>query len=123
MFIRMAPRRVARHAPKENLMNKHTILSLMTVALLGVAHPVLADEASPAKPTAEEVRQKLAESADAIKHYSADKRDEAARKAKAALDVLDARIAALEDEVDRNWSKMDKAARERARGTLRTLRE
>ena len=126
MFTRMIPRAVfaaVQVHPEEIFMIKHTPLSLMTVALLGMAHPGYADAPPPAKPTAEEVRQKLAESADAVKSYSVDKRDEAARKAKAALDVLDARIVALEEEVDRNWEKMDKAARERARGTLRALRE
>lgn len=103
-------------------MMKPTILSLMAAAVLGVAPMSYANEqAPPNKPTAEQVRQNLAKSAGAIKNYSVDKRDEAARKAKAALDMLDARIETLEDESAKDWIKMDKAARERARATMKSL--
>jgi hypothetical protein len=109
-------------------MNKHTILPLITVSLLGLSSVNYASEkASPAQETdktsAKDVRQKVDDTAEAIKSYSAEKRDEAAKKAKAGLDALDTRINALEKQIDKNWDKMDQAARAQARDTLRALRE
>lgn len=109
-------------------MKKHTTLSLIAVALLGIAplSGASQDEASKQqddKTTAKEVRHEVADAAEAIKNYSADKRDEAAKQAKAALDALDARIEALDARIDKNWDKMDQAAREQARSTLKALRQ
>lgn len=88
-----------------------------------VAEPARADQASDETPSAAEVRQKLGSAVDAIKRYSADKRDEAAQKAKAALDVLDRRMDALETDIDRNWERMDAAARARSREAMRALQD
>lgn len=77
----------------------------------------------PEKTPAKEVRQEVGDAAEAIGHYSADKRDEAAKKAKEGLDALDARIDSLGQRIDRDWDKMDKAARERARKTMNALHE
>lgn len=104
-------------------MKKRTTVSLLTVALLGIAPLSHASQHENDKTTAKTVRQEVADAAEAIKHYTADKRDEAASKAQAALDALDARIDAMEARIDKNWDKMDKAARERARSTLKALRE
>lgn len=106
-----------------------------TAVLLGAVFPAYpaeaqqADDTTPAAqatddaPSAAEVRQKLGSAADAIKRYSADKRDEAAQKAKAALDLLDRRMDALETEIDRNWERMDAAARTRSREAMRALQD
>jgi hypothetical protein len=109
-------------------MRKHTGLSLILATLLGVAplsHAAQheASKKAGAQTTAKQVRQEVADAAEAIKNYTADNRDEAANKAKSALDALDARISALEAQIDRNWDKMDKAARERARNTMKALHE
>ncbi len=104
-------------------MKKRTALSLITVALLGLAPPSPASQHEKDKTSAKAVRHEVADAAEAIKQYGADKRDEAAKKAQAALDALDARINALEVRIDRNWDKMDKAAREQARSRLKALRE
>lgn len=104
-------------------MKKRTTVSLITVALLGLAPPSLASQHEKDKTTAKAVRHEVADAAEAIKQYGADKRDEAAKKAQAALDALDARIEAMEARIDRNWDKMDKAAREQARSRLKALRE
>jgi hypothetical protein len=109
-------------------MKTHKILSLMTAATLSMGQLSYAAEHAPpkeesAKTSAEETRQIPADAAEEIMNYSADMRGEAVRKAKAALDALDAHINTLEGEVDSNWEKMDKAARDRARGTLRAIRE
>lgn len=109
-------------------MQKQILPLLMTLAISGIAnfshastHEAAKQE--PEKTTAKEVRQEVGDAADAIKHYSADKRDEAARKAKEGLDALDARINRLGQQIDRNWDKMDKAAREQARKTMNALHE
>lgn len=106
-----------------------------TAVLLGAVFPAYpaeaqqADDRTPAAqatddaPSAAEVRQKLGSAADAIKRYSADKRDEAAQKAKVALDLLDRRMDALETEIDRNWERMDAAARARSREAMRALQD
>lgn len=39
-----------------------------------------------------------------------------------ALEKLDGRIDTLETRIDDNWDKMDKAAREKARASLKALR-
>lgn len=73
------------------------------------------------KTTAKEVREEVADAAVAIRDYTADKRDEASAKAKASLDAIDARIDALAARIEQRWDKMDKAARDKARASLRTL--
>ncbi len=102
-------------------MIKHTTVSLLALMLLGVALPSQASPYGNDKTTAKEVRQKVTDAAESIKNYTVDKRDEAAKKAKASLDALDARIHALEERIDKKWEKMDKASREQARATLQAL--
>jgi hypothetical protein len=106
-------------------MNCHrtTSLSLLTAVLLGVAPLSHAAQNESNKTSAMEVRQEVADAADAIKDYGADKRDEAAAKARAALDELDGHIDDIEKRIDKNWDKMDQAAREQARDTLSALRK
>lgn len=102
-------------------MIKHTPLSLLAFALLGITPLSHAASYDNDKTTAKEVRQKVTDAAESIKNYTVDKRDEAAKKAKAALDALDIRIHDLEARIDKNWEKMDKASREKARTSLDAL--
>jgi hypothetical protein len=51
-----------------------------------------------------------------------EQRDEAIKKAKTALDDLDARIRRMERKLDGEWERMDQGARKKARATLDTLR-
>jgi CHASE3 domain sensor protein len=109
-------------------MKKHAMLYMITVALLGMSSVNYASGQESAKQetekaSAKEVHQKVDDTAEAIKNYSIEKRDEAAKKAKASLDALDAHINALEDRIDKNWDKMDQAARAQARSTMKALRE
>ena len=109
-------------------MKKPTILSLMAVALLVGAPLNYAAWHEPPKqetdkPPSRETQQELTDAAEAIKNYTADKREEAAKKAQAALDALDTRIDALEKQIDKDWDKMNKAAREQARSSLKALHE
>jgi chromosome segregation ATPase len=75
------------------------------------------------KTTIEEVKQETQDLIEALKGYSADQRDEAVAKTKQALDDLDNRMDTLETRIDNNWDQMDKAAREKARATLKVLRK
>ena len=94
---------------------------LMLAAAL--AFPAHAAEPQNDRTTAAEVREEMSDASEAIGSYAADKRDEAAARAEAALDALDERIDALETRIDAKWEEMDQAAREQARRTLQTLRK
>ncbi|HET7766304.1 MAG TPA: hypothetical protein VFK92_14550 [Burkholderiales bacterium] len=99
------------------------ILSACTVA----AQVVLAPLAIPAEPaaskmTAKDVSRKADETARAVGKYTIQERDEALKSAKAALDDVDARMRTLDRKVDREWDRMDQAARARARTAQNALR-
>ncbi len=81
--------------------------------------------AEPATPATakKDVKQKMTETVQAIEKYSIAQRDEAVKKAKAALDDLDARIDSLEARLNKQWDKMDQAARNKAWDALRELRK
>lgn len=103
-------------------------LTLLALAVLAIAPPSFASQDQPSvhksgKTTATNVPRDVENAAETIKDYTADKRDEAAKNAKAALDALDARIEAMEARIDKNWDKMDKTTREHARNTLDALRK
>ena len=67
--------------------------------------------------------QKIDETAQSIKNYSAEQRDDALRSAKKVLDDADARIDHFENEVSKNWDKMNASARKHAQETLRAMRQ
>jgi len=73
--------------------------------------------------TAREVSQEVKEAIESIENYSEDKRDEALKKVKMVIHDLDARIDGLEDQAAKRWDRMDQAAREKARSTLKSLRK
>ena len=67
--------------------------------------------------------QKIDDTAQSIKNYSAKQRDDALKSAKKVLDDADARIDHFEGEVSKNWDKMNASARKSARETMRTMRK
>lgn len=79
-------------------------------------------ETSSGETSIEDVKQKTQSLLETLKNYTAEQRDEAMQKSKAALDNMDKRIEALETHVYNNWDKMDKAAREKSRDSLAALR-
>ena len=95
---------------------------LMLITMLGIAPLCYADK-SGEKTSIEDVRQETRELIQALKSYSADQRDEAIQKSKSTLENLDRRIDALETRIDNNWDKMNKAARENARNSLKEVRK
>ena len=98
------------------------VLVLMFIGLLATP-PLCRADPSDDETSIGDVKQETKELLQTLKAYSADQRDEAIQKAKAALDNLDKRIDALEARIDSNWDKMDAAAREKARADLKALRE
>ena len=103
-------------------MRIHTLSAraLALGALLAVS-PLSFSAEAPAT-TAKDVSRKAGETGRAIKDYTVEQRDEAIKKAKAALDDLDARIRRMERKLDGEWERMDQGARKKARATLDTLR-
>ncbi len=100
-----------------------SIATLVLGALL-VALPVsFAADTSGKKTTAKDVSRKVDETGEAIKNYTVAQRDEAVKKAKAALDDADSSIRRMERKLDREWEKMDQAGREKGRETLSALRK
>lgn len=94
---------------------------LALFALSSAGQPSLGAETPAGKTTARDVSRKADETARAVKSYTVQQRDEAVRHAKTALDDIDARIRGEETKVDRDWDKMDAAARKRARAALTVL--
>ena len=99
-----------------------SVRTLALGALLAASPLSLAAEPSGSKSTAKDIAKKADETGQAIKNYTVAQRDEAIKKAKAALDDLDVRIGRMERKLDNEWDRMDQAARKKARAALNALR-
>jgi small-conductance mechanosensitive channel len=98
-------------------------LVFITVLFFAMGSVSFAAQASTHETATKDVKEKVAEAAQAIKNYSVDQRDEAVKKAKAALDDLDVRIDSMESQLNKKWDQMDESARKKARATLAALRK
>ena len=98
------------------------ILTLMLIGILGVT-PLCYAQTENSNTSIEEVKKETQDLLQTIGSYTVDKRDEAVQKAKEGLNKLDKRIDALEARIDKNWDKMNAAARKEARENLRALRK
>jgi hypothetical protein len=78
---------------------------------------------APEKTTTSRIRHDVAETVEAIKNYSAEQKDEAVKKAREALDGLDARIDRMQAQLDKKWNKMSQSAHREARATMEALRK
>lgn len=103
------------------------IYTLMLVGILGVTSSCYAqtenDNTSDTNTSLEEVKKEGQDLLQTISSYTADKRDEAVKKAKDGLDKLDKRIDSLESRIDKKWDKMNEATRKKTRENLRDLRK
>ncbi|WPL18253.1 hypothetical protein Thiowin_03317 [Thiorhodovibrio winogradskyi] len=70
-----------------------------------------------------EVREETDELLKDLQAYGADQRDQAMAASQAALEKADARINAMQDWIDENWSDMSETARQEARASMDALRE
>ena len=100
---------------------KLTALTLFLALLLAGAPMSFAAEGD--KTTGKDVGQKIDDTAQTIKNYSVEQRDEALKSAKSMLADADARIDHFESEMNRNWDKMNASARKQAQETMKTLRK
>jgi len=89
--------------------------------LLAASQLSLAADTPPKKATARDISTKAMETGRAIKDYTLSERDQAVKQAKAGLDEADARIHRAERQAERDWDRMDQAARKKAREALDTL--
>lgn len=101
-------------------LNKKSACVILVIGMLGIT-PLCFAQTSNSKATMEDVKKETQDLLQTLKSYTAEQKDEAMHKTKAALDRLDKRIDALETRIDNNWAKMDKAAREKARASLRAM--
>ena len=101
--------------------NKKNLCAFILIGMLA-SIPLCSAETSSDKTSTEKVKKEAEDLVRALKDYTADQRDEAIPKIKAALGRLDKRIDALETDVDETWDKMDNAARSKARASLKALR-
>ncbi|MGI0120006.1 hypothetical protein [Zooshikella sp. RANM57] len=69
----------------------------------------------------EEVKQESQEALHAVKNYSVEKRDQAMEKVSSALDKVDMRIHAMQEDIDKNWDQMSEATRTKTRAALNEL--
>jgi hypothetical protein len=92
----------------------------LALALATAPQLSLADDTG--KTTAKDVSRKVEDTGKAIGSYTIAQRDQAIKSAQAALADADARMRRMERKMDREWDKMDDAARKRARETMDTLR-
>jgi len=104
--------------------NRTTVFAFVVMAIAMLARTPLCHGATASDDASiEDVKRETKELLQTLKAYSAEQRDEAIQKTKTALDHLDKRIDALEARIDRDWDKMDTAAREKARANRKALRE
>ena len=92
----------------------------LALALATVTPLSLADDTS--KSTSKDVSRKVEDAGKAIGSYTVAERDKAIKSAQSALADADARMRRMERKIDREWDKMDDAARKRARETMDALR-
>lgn len=74
-------------------------------------------------PADSKLRQEIDQAVDAIRSYSAERRDEAAANARRAAEDLDRQMARLQERTDQSWNRMSQAARTRSQATMAGLRQ
>jgi Skp family chaperone for outer membrane proteins len=94
----------------------------LSLALAAASPSSLAEEAPAGKTNAKEVSRKVEDAGKAIGGYTVAQRDQAIKSAQSALAGMDARLRRMERKIDREWDKMDEAARKKARATMSALR-
>lgn len=95
-------------------------VSVVVFLILSTAPDVFAGE----KDTSlRQVKEKSKKALQAIKEYTADQRDETVKDVEKILRDMDERIEKMETRIEKEWDAMDKAARKKAKATLKSLRK
>jgi hypothetical protein len=102
---------------------REIIVAVAALGFLVFCSPVLAGSSDSEENSGSRVKKELSETLQAIKGFAAEQREEAVKQAKIALEEMDAAMERLEERIDQNWEKMDQAAREKAKETLKSLKE
>jgi chromosome segregation ATPase len=95
------------------------MLAVMTLCFMPLAQAQSGNDTA----TAQDVKKETKELINTLQQYTVAQRDQAVKEADQALKKLDGRIDALESRVDNNWDKMTQAARQKARASLKALRQ
>ena len=103
--------------------SRKAFLMFITAAFFAIGSVSLGAQTSGPGTTIKDVKEKTEGAVQAIKDYSVNQRDEAVKKAKAAMDELDVRINSMESQLDKKWAQMDQSARKKVRETLTVLRK
>ncbi len=99
------------------------IFAVLTFLLGSLVSAAFAQQSPERKTTAQDVKSEVVDAAQAIKSFSVERRDEALKSSKAALDQLDARIERLEAYARERWSEMSQATRDQTSVALRNLKQ
>ena len=101
---------------------KNTLLTLVVLVVSFGLVLIHTAQAQAGDTSATEVKKEVAEAAATIWDFTIERRDAALVKAKQLMDDMDARIDNMEDRIDEQWDQMSKAARDKAKASLRELR-
>ena len=105
-------------------MKKTNIWGIVTVlSTIGFILALSVTQLPAGQTSAKEVKSEVADTAEAIKAYTIDQRDQAIAKMESILKDFDDRIDKLETKIDGNWDQVTSAACREARITLRELRK
>jgi len=106
---------------------KEAVLIVALALFLGITPPAFADQpaagTAPEKITAENIKEEGADLSRTLKDYSIRQKNQAVKTSKEALAEMDVRIDRMENRLSEKWSRMDAAAREKARATMKALRQ
>jgi hypothetical protein len=111
-------------------MCKNICLKFLLILFLGhvlIAGGAYAESGSMAdtnrdKVKMDDVKKELSEAMDAMRAYSGERQADAMKEMEAVLEKMDARIAALSEDIQKKWEALEPEAREKARETLERLR-
>ena len=107
-----------------NVRKKTTaVLTMVFIASLTLASMAFAGDTETDMSTWAKMKQQAKEALDAVKDFSANQRDAAVENVHKAIDYLDGQINDMQADLDQQWGSMDEAAREKARATMKSLRE
>ncbi len=102
---------------------KISVMVYLSIAFLALPLISFADQTAKEETTTQEVKREIKEAYNAVKNYTADQRDEAVKKVKVTLEMIDGQIESMENSIAKKWDQMDQAARRQARSTLAALRK
>jgi Skp family chaperone for outer membrane proteins len=103
-------------------MRKMVVIRILLAFFLGHVLLFSSAFAGDPVPSLDDVKKELSEAMDAMRAYSEHRQAEAIKAMEAVLEKMDARIAALSDDIQNKWEKLEPEAREKARESLERLR-